>query len=164
MSPNKKQNFASKKVSNTGLNSSLRAIERYAYCLGYWYFTPRYGFPKSNGAVPTFYNKIQWRGWHHVISFNYQVHSTPHPVLNFLGIYMSPVQWYPSLFFGARRRHPTTSHQPIIHWVSSSTSISEAIDTLYAPYLHFCYDLALETSAIILSTFSGFMTSATPTH
>ena len=98
-SPNKTQNFAIKKVSNTGLKSSLRAIERYAYCLGYLYFTPRYGFPKSNGTIPTFYNKIQWRGWHRVISFNGQVHTTPHPVLNFLGMYMSPVQWYPSLFF-----------------------------------------------------------------
>ena len=34
MSPNKKQNFTIKKVSNTGLKSSLRAIEQYAYCLG----------------------------------------------------------------------------------------------------------------------------------
>ena len=49
--PSKKSKILqSKKVSNTGLKSSLRTIERYAYCLGYWYFTPRYGFPKSNGT------------------------------------------------------------------------------------------------------------------
>ena len=84
-SSNKKK-LQSKKGSNTGLKCSLRAIERYAYCLGYLYFTPRYGFPKSSGTVPTFCNKIR------VISFNDQVHTTPHPVLNFLGIYMSPVQ------------------------------------------------------------------------
>ena len=34
---------------------------------------------------------------------NDQVHTTPHPVLNFLGIYMNPVQRYPSLFFGAQQ-------------------------------------------------------------
>ena len=85
----KKKILQSKKVSNTVLKSSLRAIERYAYCLGYWYFMPRYGFPKSNGTVSTFYNKIQWKGWHRAVSFNYQVHTTPHPVF---GIYMSPVQ------------------------------------------------------------------------
>ena len=112
-SPNKKKNLQtkknkilqSKKVSNTGLKSSLRAIEWYAYCLDYLYYcTPRYGFPKSNSTVPTFYNKLQWRGWYRVISFNDQVHTTHHPVLNFLGIYMSPVQWYPSLFWS------TTAH------------------------------------------------------
>ena len=42
--------------------------------------------------IPTFYSKIQWREWHRTVSFSYQVHTTPHPVLNFLGIYMSPVQ------------------------------------------------------------------------
>ena len=35
----------------------------------------------------------------------------------------------------------------IIHWISFSTSPSEAIDTLHEPYFHFCYELALETSA-----------------
>ena len=91
------------KVSNTGLKSRLRAIAWYTYCLDYLYFTPRYGFPKSNSTVPTFYKKLQWRGWYCVILFNDQVHTTHHPVLNFLGIYMSPVQWYPSLFFGAQQ-------------------------------------------------------------
>ena len=67
-SQNKQKNLRSRKVSNTGLKSSIRAIEWYAYCLGYLYFTPRYGFPKSNGTVPVFYNKIQWKGWHHVTS------------------------------------------------------------------------------------------------
>ena len=90
------------KVSNTGIKSSLRAIEQYAYCLGYLYFNPRYGFPKSNGTVLTFYT--QWRGWHRVISFNDQVNTAPHPILNFLGIYMSPVQWYHSVFWS------TTAH------------------------------------------------------
>ena len=51
------------------------------------------------GTIPTFYNKIQWREWHCATSFNYQVLTTPHPVLNFLRIYMSPVQLYPSLFW-----------------------------------------------------------------
>ena len=35
----------------------------------------------------------------------------------------------------------------IIHWVLFSRSLSEAIDALYDLYLHFCYELALETSA-----------------
>ena len=30
-----KTKFCNQKVCNTGLKSSLRAIERYAYCLGY---------------------------------------------------------------------------------------------------------------------------------
>ena len=28
-----------------------------------------------------FSHQIQWRGWHHAISFNKQVHTIPHPVL-----------------------------------------------------------------------------------
>ena len=53
-----------------------------------------------------------------------------------------------------------------MHWVSFSGSPSEAIDTLYDLYLHFCYELALETSAKYSSIKSllGFMTSAMPTH
>ena len=50
-------------------------------CMGYLHFP---GFVKSNGTVPTFYSKIQWRGWHRAISFNNQVRTTPHPVLDFL--------------------------------------------------------------------------------
>ena len=61
-------------------------------------------FRSQFGTVPTFYNKIQWRGWHRTVSFNYQVHTTPHPVLNFLGIYMSTVQGYPNLYWS------TTAH------------------------------------------------------
>ena len=38
-------------------------------------------------------------------------------------------------------------HYPIIHQVSFSRSFSEAIDTLYDPYFHFCCELALETWA-----------------
>ena len=50
-------------------------------------------------------------------------------------------------------------------WVSFSRSRSEAIDTLYDPYLHFCYELALETSAKYSSIKSlRFMTSAMPIH
>ena len=79
----KKIKFCSRK--KLVIQSSLRIIERYTYCLGYLYLTPRYGFPKSNGTVPTFYNKIQWRGWHCTTSFKDQVHTTPHPVLNFSG-------------------------------------------------------------------------------
>ena len=44
-----------------------------------------------------FESNIQWRGWHRAISLNNQVHTTPHPVLQFLGICMGPVQ-YPNLF------------------------------------------------------------------
>ena len=65
----------------TGLKSSLRVIEWYAYCLGYLHFTSRNGFPKSSGTISTFHSNIQWRGWHHAISFNKQVHTIPHPVL-----------------------------------------------------------------------------------
>ena len=45
-------------------------------------------------------------------------------------------------------------------------SPSEASDTWYEPYLHFCYELhvALETLSVLPSSLSGFMTSATPTH
>ena len=101
VSPNEKKILQSKNVSNTELNSSLRATEWYAYCMDYWYFTPRYGFPKSNCTVPTFFNKIQWRGWHHAVSFNYHVHTTPHPVLNFLGIYIWVLCNDILAFFGA---------------------------------------------------------------
>ena len=34
-----------------------------------------------------------------------------------------------------------------MHWISFPASPSEAINTLYEPYLYFCYELALETSA-----------------
>ena len=56
------------------------------------------------------------------------------------------------------------ANELIIHGISVSTSPPEAIGTLYEPYLHFCYELALETSAKCSSIKSGFMTSATLTH
>ena len=46
---------------------------------------------------------IQWRRWHRAISFNNQVHTTPHPVLQFLRICMGPMQCYPSLFLEHNR-------------------------------------------------------------
>ena len=76
---NKKKHkiLQSKKVSNTGMKSSLieQLNDMHIACMGYLYFTPRYGFPKSNGTVPTFCNKIQWWGWHRVLSFNDQVYT-----------------------------------------------------------------------------------------
>ena len=65
-----KNKLQPKKVTNTGLKSSPRVIEWYAHRLGYLHFTSRYGFPKSNGTVPTFHSKIQWKGWYCAVSFN----------------------------------------------------------------------------------------------
>ena len=48
---------ANKKYSTENLvKSSLRATEKYAYCLGYLHFTSRYGFPKLN-TMYHFYTK-----------------------------------------------------------------------------------------------------------
>ena len=45
-----------RKFGITGLESSLKATEKHAYCLGYLHFTSRYGFPKLN-ATYDFYLK-----------------------------------------------------------------------------------------------------------
>ena len=45
ISESKPKNYNTK-FGITGLKSSLRATEKYAYCLGYLHFTSRYGFPK----------------------------------------------------------------------------------------------------------------------
>ena len=46
---NKKYQY--QKFRITGLKSSLKATEKYAYCLDYLHFPSRYGFPKLNAAV-----------------------------------------------------------------------------------------------------------------
>ena len=49
---------ANKKYSTENLvKSSLRATERYAYCLGYLHFTSRYGFPKLNAMYHSYTKK-----------------------------------------------------------------------------------------------------------
>ena len=46
---NKKYQY--QKFRITGLKSSLKATEKYAYCLDYLHLTSRYGFLKLNAAV-----------------------------------------------------------------------------------------------------------------
>ena len=93
---NKQKILQSKKVTNTGLKSSLGVIDIFPG-LPAFYLKIHVCFPKSSGTVPTFHSKIQWRGWHRALSFNNQVHTTLHPVLQFLGICMGPVNNLPCL-------------------------------------------------------------------
>ena len=45
---NRNKKLQYRKFGITGLKSSLRATEKYAYCLDYLHFTSRYRFPKLN--------------------------------------------------------------------------------------------------------------------
>ena len=56
ISKSKPQKLQYRKFGIAGLKSSLRATEKYAYCLGYFHFTSRYGFPKLD-ATYHFYIK-----------------------------------------------------------------------------------------------------------
>ena len=60
-----------KKAALEQLNNMHIAL---AYCLGYLHFTSKYS------TIPTFHNKIEWRGCHRATSFNDQVHTIPHSV------------------------------------------------------------------------------------
>ena len=51
--------FCNQRKNITGLKSSLRVIEWYAYCLGYLHFTSRNGFLKSSGTVTTLQHSME---------------------------------------------------------------------------------------------------------
>ena len=93
---------------------------------------------KSNCKIPTHHsrnrnqvdeNLVYYLIWHNVSK--YQIYSL---------ICSDPI-----FFTSLSLKWGGDFTRTIIHYVTLSRSLSEATDTLYNPYFHFCYELALET-------------------
>ena len=90
--------------------------------LGCLHFTSKYGFPKSNGTIPTFHNNIQLRG--EAIQYHLTI-TTPCPVFHFPGIYMSLVRWYPVPFSWSMTAHSSAYYYRLLKFASGHEEDSD---------------------------------------
>ena len=97
--------------------------------LGCLHFISKYGFPKSNGTIPTFHNNIQLR--REAIQYHLITITTPFPVFHFPGIYMSLVQWYPIPFSWSMTAHSSAYYYRLLKFASGHEEDSDNENVLF---------------------------------